>query len=78
MLQLPVKTIPGFGVQIGNVEIVRCNQLCVDVTIQLSDISITQDYYSFSMGGADLVLRIQWLASLQNNTGKLGGIFSSI
>lgn len=53
-----------FGVQLGNGDIIRCNKVCQNLQIQLSGFTITQDYYSFALGGADLVFGINWLVSL--------------
>ncbi|XP_038687486.1 uncharacterized protein LOC119986865 [Tripterygium wilfordii] len=61
---LPVQIIPPFGVQIGNGEVIKCNRLCQEVAVELPGLTITQDYYPFAIGGADLVLGIKWLASL--------------
>lgn len=77
-LGLAVDTIPTFGVQIGNGEIIRCNQICRNVSVQLPDLKIVQDFYPFSIGGADVVLGIKWLASLntiQANWNKMFMIF---
>ena len=63
-LAILVETIPAFGVQIGTGDIFRCHRICRALQVQLPGLTITQDYYSFSIGGADLVLRIKWLASL--------------
>lgn len=61
---LPVQFIPAFGVQIGNGDLIKCNRICRDVSVQLPGLTIIQDYYPFSIGAADLVLGIKWLASL--------------
>lgn len=63
-LALPVEQIPSFGVQIGNRQIVNCHQLCRDMKIQLPGLTIVEDFYPFSLKGADVVLGIKWLASL--------------
>ncbi|KAD4584431.1 hypothetical protein E3N88_22032 [Mikania micrantha] len=56
--------ISPFGVQIGNGDILRCNQICKNISLQLLDLKISQDFYPFALGGADVVLGIQWLATL--------------
>ncbi|PWA74286.1 hypothetical protein CTI12_AA219250 [Artemisia annua] len=63
-LGLKVSTVPSFGVQIGNGQIIQCNQICCDLSLVLPGLKITEDYFPFSIGGADLVLGIKWLASL--------------
>ncbi|KAH0706344.1 hypothetical protein KY285_010847 [Solanum tuberosum] len=61
---IPVEMVPTFGVQIGNGDTIRCNKVCRNLQIQLSGFTITQDYYPFAIGGADLFFGIKWLASL--------------
>lgn len=63
-LHLPIQGISSFGVQIGNGDIIQCNKICKGVSVQSPGLQLTQDYYPFSIGGADLVLGIKWLASL--------------
>lgn len=63
-LKLPIQFVPSFGVQIGNGDVIRCNRICCNVEVQLPGLIIKQNYFPFSIGGADLVLGIQWLASL--------------
>ncbi|GJR70324.1 putative nucleotidyltransferase, ribonuclease H [Tanacetum coccineum] len=53
-----------FGVHIGNGDVIRCSKVCRDLSIQLGGLKVVQDFYPFSIGGADLVLGIQWLAML--------------
>ncbi|GKB34694.1 retrotransposon gag domain, retroviral aspartyl protease [Tanacetum coccineum] len=68
-----------FGVQIGNRDVIRCGQICKNLPVQINDLKITQDFHPFSFGGADLVLGIQWLATLntvQANCKELFMIFS--
>ncbi|KAK1412796.1 hypothetical protein QVD17_34309 [Tagetes erecta] len=63
-LKLSTQLVSPFGVQIGNGDIIRCSRVCRDLSLQISDLKIVQDFYPFSIGGADLVLGIQWLATL--------------
>ncbi|KAJ7949788.1 Ty3/gypsy retrotransposon protein [Quillaja saponaria] len=63
-LHLMMQYVTPFGVQIGNGDIIRCNSICRNLDVQLPGLKITQDFFPFSIGGADLVLGIQWLASL--------------
>lgn len=61
---LLVHQIPHFVVQIGNGDIIRCNCVCKDVEVQLPGLTIIQDHYPSSIGGADLVLGLKWLTYL--------------
>nr|GEU47284.1 transposon Ty3-G Gag-Pol polyprotein [Tanacetum cinerariifolium] len=63
-LKLATQPLAPFGVQIGNGDVIRCGQICKNLPVQINDIKITQDFHPFSLGGADLVLGIQWLATL--------------
>ncbi|GJS89110.1 ribonuclease H-like domain-containing protein [Tanacetum coccineum] len=78
-LKLATQPLAPFGVQIGNGDVIRCGQICKNLLVQISDLKITQDFHPFSLGGADLVLGIQWLATLntvQANWKELFMIFS--
>ncbi|KAD4385961.1 hypothetical protein E3N88_26130 [Mikania micrantha] len=70
-MNLPTHLIQPFGVQIGNGDVIRCNQVCKNLSLQIDDLQVAQDFHLFSIGGADLVLGIQWLATL--NTGISSG-----
>lgn len=74
-LCLPIQHISPFGVQIGNGDVIQCKQICRNVEIKLPRLGITQDYYVFSIGGADLVLGIKWLASLNTVQAKWNEMF---
>ncbi|WMV55561.1 hypothetical protein MTR67_048946 [Solanum verrucosum] len=63
-LGLAVQYIPTFGVQIGNGEIIKCNKVCHDLSLEVSNLVIKHNFFPFSFGGADMVLGIQWLASV--------------
>ncbi|GJU80923.1 retrotransposon gag domain, retroviral aspartyl protease [Tanacetum coccineum] len=78
-LKLATQPVSPFGVQIGNGDVIRCGQICKNLAVQINDLKITQDFHPFSLGGADLVLGIQWLATLntvQANWKELFMIFS--
>nr|GEU97349.1 retrotransposon Gag domain, retroviral aspartyl protease [Tanacetum cinerariifolium] len=78
-LKLATQPLAPFGVQIGNGDVIRCGQICKNLPVQINDLKITQDFHPFSLGGADLVLGIQWLATLntvQVNWNELFMIFS--
>ncbi|GJX11480.1 retrotransposon gag domain, retroviral aspartyl protease [Tanacetum coccineum] len=63
-IELTSQMVSPFGVQIGNGDVIRCSKVCRDLSIQLGGLKVVQDFYPFSIGGADLVLGIQWLATL--------------
>lgn len=77
-LKIPSEMIPQFGVQISNGEIIQCASVWKRISVNLPGLTISEDYYSFSIKGADLVLSIKWLASLntvQANWSQLFLIF---
>ncbi|XP_028807937.1 uncharacterized protein LOC114762595 [Neltuma alba] len=63
-LKIPTQQIPTFGVQIGNGNIIACRSVCKQVEIQVQSLTIKDDFFPFAIGGADMVLGIKWLASL--------------
>lgn len=63
-LKLVTQLVAPFGVQIGNGDVIRCGRICKNLSLQVNDLQITQDFHPFSLGGAALVLGIQWLATL--------------
>ncbi|GKC86278.1 ty3-gypsy retrotransposon protein [Tanacetum coccineum] len=66
-LKMVTVFITPFGIQIGNGDIIRCNQHCKDISVKLPYIKIVQDFYPFSIEGVDLVLGVQWLATLNTS-----------
>lgn len=78
-LRLVTQLITPLGLQIGNGDIIRCGQICKNLSAQVDDLKIVQDFHPFSLGGADLVLGVQWLATLntvQANWKEMFMIFS--
>ncbi|KAJ9552425.1 hypothetical protein OSB04_016470 [Centaurea solstitialis] len=67
LLQTNSKThepVAPFGVEIGYGTIIWCSRICKDIPIQVDELKITQNFHPFPLGGVDLVLGIQWLATL--------------
>ncbi|GJZ43956.1 zinc finger, CCHC-type containing protein [Tanacetum coccineum] len=60
-LKLATELVAPFGVQIGNGDVIRRGQICKDLSLKVNDLKIIQDFHPFSLGGADLVLGIQWV-----------------
>ncbi|KAI3777374.1 hypothetical protein L1987_47174 [Smallanthus sonchifolius] len=48
---------------LGNGDVIRCNQVCKEVSLHISDLQVSQYFYPFALGGADAVLGIQWLTT---------------
>lgn len=41
-LSLPVQQVISFGVQIDNEDIIRCNSICMGITLQQPNLAITK------------------------------------
>ncbi|XP_031256097.1 uncharacterized protein K02A2.6-like [Pistacia vera] len=55
-----------FGVMVGNGVTVKGEGVCRQVTLDVQGIQIRQDFFSFELEGADIVLGITWLSSLRD------------
>ncbi|GJV31875.1 retrotransposon gag domain, retroviral aspartyl protease [Tanacetum coccineum] len=78
-LKLATQLLAPFGVQIGSGDVIRYGQIFKNLFVQINDLKITQYFHLFSLGGVDLFLGIQWLATLntvQANWKELFIIFS--
>ncbi|CAH9097472.1 unnamed protein product [Cuscuta epithymum] len=63
---LPTLQIPEFEVKIGNGDIIRNNGKCEAVCLNIPQSTITQDFYVLELGENEMVLGLEWLASLGN------------
>lgn len=52
-----------FGVMVGNGVTMR-GGVCRGVQLEVQGVKITQDFFPFDLGGADVVLGVTWLSSL--------------
>lgn len=59
-----VESLPPFKVFIGSREYLVCKDVCRQVEISLQNTLVTEDLFVLPMGGANIVLRIQWLGTL--------------
>lgn len=62
-LQLPVSPAH-FQVVIGNGSTVAGKEKCQRVKLQLPQMAFTHDYYVFPLGNVDVILGVDWLATL--------------
>lgn len=60
-LNLPISNSDQFHIMIGDGEQLVCNTQCLTVPVLLSNTSFTIDFFILLLGGADLVLGVQWL-----------------
>ena len=63
-LKLPTQDIASLRVTVGNGDEIRCQQRCGEVTVQIQRNSFTIDFHILPLGGADVVLGVQWLKTL--------------
>ncbi|CAH9101834.1 unnamed protein product [Cuscuta europaea] len=63
-LKIPYQIITGYKVQIGNGDRIANNGRCEGLALCLQKAVIQQDFYILELGGTDVVLGMEWLASL--------------
>lgn len=63
-LGIPVEPLPAFQVFIGSGEFLVCKEVCHQVLLSLQNTVFTEDLFVLGMGGANVVLGIQWLKKL--------------
>lgn len=56
--------MPVFRVFIGSGEFLVCPEVCRQVSLTLQNVVLNEDLFVLGMGGANVVLRIQWLEKL--------------
>lgn len=63
-LQLPVSETPAFRVKLGDGYHISSIGMCKNLNLQLSQLLIEMDFYSFPLGGVDVILGMSWLETL--------------
>ncbi|XP_057451806.1 uncharacterized protein LOC130743580 [Lotus japonicus] len=63
-LQIPVLATPKYVVEVGDGHKVKCQGKCQQLMLDVQGVEILQDFYLFGLQGVDLVLGLDWLASL--------------
>lgn len=63
-LGMQIETGKKFGVMVGNGVTVKGEGVCRAVPLEVQGVRITQDFFPFELGGADVVLGVTWLSSL--------------
>lgn len=59
-----VEALPLFKVFNGSGEFLICKDICQQVEITIQNTLVTEDLFVLPMGGANIVLGIQWLGKL--------------
>ncbi|XP_057445429.1 uncharacterized protein LOC130737628 [Lotus japonicus] len=63
-LQLHISPTASYTVEVGDGYKVRCQGKCEGLMVDIQGIQFQQEYYLFGLQGIDLVLGLEWLASL--------------
>ncbi|KAA0051392.1 ty3-gypsy retrotransposon protein [Cucumis melo var. makuwa] len=63
-LQITTKETAHYGVILGSGTAIQGKGVCKDVEIQLADWTLKEDFLPLELGGADVILGMQWLHSL--------------
>lgn len=63
-LKLPVVETVGFGVAVGNGEVISGSGKCEGVEVEIQGVKIKEEFLRFELGDIDLVLGYSWLAEL--------------
>lgn len=63
-LKLPVVETVGFGVAVGNGEVISGSGKCEGVEVLIQGVTIKEEFLLFELGTIDLVLGYSWLAEL--------------
>ncbi|KAJ0101241.1 hypothetical protein Patl1_05261 [Pistacia atlantica] len=61
---LPKSVIQSFWVQVGNDDMLLCEDVCRQVSLVLQSATFSLDLFILDLQGADVVLGVQWLATL--------------
>ncbi|MCH87798.1 hypothetical protein A2U01_0008677, partial [Trifolium medium] len=71
-LELPLVDTPTYVIEVGNGENVSNNGVCRDLTFQLQGVQFQQNFFLMELGGTDMALGMDWLASLGNIEANFG------
>lgn len=63
-LALPVVETKGFGVAVGNGEVIKGSGKCEGVEVVIQGVTIKEEFLRFELGTIDLVLGYSWLVEL--------------
>lgn len=54
----------GFGVSVGNGQVITSSGNCSGVVLAIQGVEITEEFWLFDLGTTDLVMGYSWLATL--------------
>ena len=64
-LKLEVMETPEYTVEVGNGQIECSSGVCKDVALWVHSIEIKQSFFLLDLGGTDIILGVDWPASLR-------------
>jgi predicted aspartyl protease len=65
-LNLAVTETPTYVIEVGNGEKVRNQGVCHELGFKIQDVEFNQHFFIMDLGGSEMVLGMDWLASLCN------------
>lgn len=71
-LGLNVVETPTYVIEVGNGEKVKNQGICKGLTFQMQGVECNQHFFLMELGGSDMVLGMDWLASLGNIEANFG------
>lgn len=75
---LPIQPTLPYMVEVEDGHKVRCQGKCQGLTLEVQGVQIQQDFFVFSLCGADVVLGLEWLATLGEVRADFGNLKLSI
>jgi hypothetical protein len=73
-LNLAVTETPTYVIEVGNGEKVRNQGVCHELGFKIQDVEFNQHFFIMDLGGSEMVLGMDWLASLGNIEANFGNL----
>ena len=55
---------PAYVVEVGDGHKIKCKGVCREVPLKVQEVPVQQQFFLIGLGGVDMVLGMEWLASL--------------
>ena len=55
---------PSYVVEVGDGHKIKCKGVCREVPLKVQEVPVQQQFFLIGLGGVDMVLGMEWLASL--------------
>ncbi|CAJ2679805.1 unnamed protein product [Trifolium pratense] len=73
-LSLAVTETPAYIIEVGNGEKVKNHGVCEELGFSIQDVKFQQHFFIMELGGSEMVLGMDWLASLGNIEANFGNL----